>query len=512
MKWVYCEDLPKPQGDVCVDTSTRSLDNDPDLSLLFSDKSLFRPVVPALFMKLCFINGAEFISVYNREISIAPALGIGLDSGLILQIFRICGASIKKIRFGEMGHDDDCESTDENSKTKYALKLAVLVLKYCPNIEKLSFYQRDVDTTSSWINEQIILNRFASQLTMLTWDNEFSTRTPDLSACSGLRCFDYSTGTCETLILLLRSTGATLEHLHAGIEFVNERDCVTVVDVIYDKCRRLKSLWFSFDAQIVKHVGEPRYVSLLCSYGHQLDGVGIRCLSLESQREVVESCTGLTFDYVSIENMSDAKHAEVIGSHINSLNLFGMPCSRDELSAALCRCTKLKSLWTDNMEVLWLFPSLSQLKDLTLTTLGLTQHDILRLAAKTSNLEVVHFDLSSHIENGTIFKPLVESNKRLRRLIIRESRARRKRSLKRPPWNCVLRVLTQLCSTFSNSKLLVMDLRITEGLDITEQDVQNVCAALPCRGVQMEIHVGRDVFYMQTGELKNCTALCSTVF
>ncbi len=498
---VYCDGIPRVRSDVSNENSATSLDNDRELSLLFSDKSVFRPVVPALFKRLEFGNFENFISVRNREICIAPKRGIVPGSALLEQIFRACGVSIKKVRFGDMRNDSTGQTNDKNDKTIYAFKLAVLVLKHCPNIKEMTFSQTDTDITPGWIAEQIMLNRFASQLTTLFWYNDLPQGTTELGACSNLRWLTYSAGTCEALIQLLGSVGATLEHLHINIEFDDARDSAALVDVLYDECRHLNTLRIFQDSVVVQHVGEPRYVALLCSYGYQLVNAKIHCLILESQRNVVESCTGLRFFWQrrSNDELLDAKQTEVISARIHSLRLYGTLQYRDAWRRALFRCDNLRSLGTDDIEVFSMIPSLARLDELIFQADSLTQQDITLIASKTSNLTLICFDLSGHIENGTIFEPLVESNNHLRHAIIYERNARTEQPLERPPTNCALRVLTQLCDTFSNCKVLTVDLCNTRGLVITEKDLQKACAALPYRGVETMIRIGRDVSYQQTG-------------
>lgn len=152
-------------GDICTDNTTKSLDKHHDLSLLFSQESPFRSIVSTRFTRLIFIGikdeGKFSFSFCRGAIFIYTASGIELNSTLMRQVFHVCGSSIESIKF-----TDVCVGMDENAVQKVALKLGLLVLKWCTNVKQLIFGPNESDKPK-WITEEIVFNGFASQLQSL---------------------------------------------------------------------------------------------------------------------------------------------------------------------------------------------------------------------------------------------------------------------------------------------------------------------------------------------------------
>lgn len=72
----------------------------------------------------------------------------------------------------------------------------------------------------------------------------------------------------------------------------------------------------------------------------------------------------------------------------------------------------------------------------------------------------------------------------------------------RPSTDCVFEILRDLLATLSSCRKLELKLLNKEGQHITVQDVRSICGVLPCRGVEVDIDLGRYCTYRQTGQPK----------
>lgn len=211
-------------------------------------------------------------------------------------------------------------------------------------------------------------------------------------------------------------------------------------------------------------------------------------------------CARLECSFIStyFGNVDNAECIGVIVSHLNSLKLRGIWSCVQEWSNGLAQCSNLRKLHAEaSTEFLPLLPNLLHLEEFVLNSESVSYRDISCIAAKTSNLSTFCLK-SSFIVDAKIFKPLVESNKYLENVSV--NCFLQKRSKKRPPTDCSLKILRQLLVTFSNCRKLQLFLRCTKGQDITLQDVRNICSVLPCRGVHVRIEIGCSIFYEQTGK------------
>lgn len=79
---------------VLNDLTSKSIDAHSSLSVFFSASTSFRALVSSVFTTLILFDtcGTEF-SIYRGVIMFSPKSHIELESGLIRQVFSICGSS-----------------------------------------------------------------------------------------------------------------------------------------------------------------------------------------------------------------------------------------------------------------------------------------------------------------------------------------------------------------------------------------------------------------------------------
>ncbi len=291
---VYQERDTEVKGDICTDTTTRSLDNHGGLSLLFSQANPFRSVVSSTFTRFNFrrspkngqddrirIHRYNLVAPYcsQKYIWISPDSDVGLDTGLIRQVFSICGPSIESILFSST--DSNYNTMDgENEKTRMAHKLSSLVLEYCTSIKGLSFLPEE-RLEPNWFAEATVFHKFATQLNSLMVRCNFPTTIFDLSVCSSLRELCYLGGCDKQLIQLLLSIDGTLEQLCIA-EYDPNADCEKFLEVTRKTCNRLHTFDVRDYNQLEALANESRYDSFLCSYGDQLIRASVSVLEPEA--------------------------------------------------------------------------------------------------------------------------------------------------------------------------------------------------------------------------------------
>ncbi len=511
---VYENNVIQVMGDICMDTTTRSLDSHGGLSLLFSQANPFRCVVSSMFTRLVFDRSTKYgrrgigPGRYNlvaphctkEEIKISPESDVGLDTGLIRQVFRICGPSIESMLFGVMEFNGNTmDSEYENTRTPH--KFSSLVLQHCANIKHLSFLQEE-RFRLNWIAEELVFHKFATQLKSLTLGSDFPTTMSGLGECSSLRELRYMKGCNEHLIQLLLCVGGTLEQL--CIENQDpDYDCEKFLEVTRKTCNRLHTFSVNDYAQLIALVRKSRYDSFLCSYGDQLIRANLSYLNPEALQKVIDACPRLDFGscWSFLGLPESPKCVSVLGPRLQSLRLFTPVVPANEWATILAECTNLRELDLRFDMSLAQLPTLLHLERFDLHRMCVSAQFISHLASISSNLRSVNVLISSNIQTGYIFKPLVKSNKFLRDVRIREH-VSQQQPRTRPHARCSLQLLRELVETFSKCHKLDIGLFQTQGEYITSSEVSNICSVLPCRGVEARIGIRPHVFYEQTGKLR----------
>ncbi len=97
------------------------------------------------------------------------------------------------------------------------------------------------------------------------------------------------------------------------------------------------------------------------------------------------------------------------------------------------------------------------------------------------------------IENGTVFHPIVSTNRDLCHINVSERHRGRRRTSEN-----ALKVSSELVKTFAKCRKLHF-LVATYG-SIADSDVREICGALPCWRVEASIRMGNFFQYRQTGK------------
>ncbi len=509
---VYEKNDIEVMGEICTDSTTTSLDNHGGLSLLFSQESPFCSVVSSMFKCFVFDRSPEYgrhgrIQVrYNlvapycsgKDIGISPESDAGMDTGLMRQVFSICGPSIESISFGSMEFDDNTID-GENEKTRIAHKFSALVLEHCANVKELSFHQQK-RFKPNWIAEELLFYRFAPQLKSLTLGSYFPTRILDLGGCSSIRELRYMNGCSDHLIQLLLSIGGTLERLR--IENFNPNSyCEKLLEVTRRTCTRLHTFDVSDYMQLRSLARESPYAPFLCSYGDQLLRANLSVLDPEALQKVLDSCPRLNLEerWVHSGVVQHPKCVSVLGPRLHSLRLIYSELHANEWSKILAKCTNLHELVVHFDLGLPQLSPLLRLERFEQQEVCVSALFISHLASMSSNLRSVEFLISPDIQTGYIFKPLVESNRFLRDVKIVEH-VSEQQPRRGPHTRCSLQLVRELVETFAMCQKLDITLSQQEGERITSRDVGNICGLLPFRGVEVRIAINPHVFYWQTGK------------
>ncbi len=499
----------KVTGDICSDTSAESLDTHHEMSLLFSEKSPFCSVVSEIFTSLSIEadEDGSFLDFADGYILISPGYGPELNSELVKQVFSNCGRSIKSIVFGTLFADNDDEEEeeeyDENAKIKFGLETALLVLQYCGNAEELLFFTSE-RCAAIYVIKKVIFYTFASQVQSLAESTQFSDNLLDLRLCTSIKSFSSYLFNKPTYLLIdaLPSVGRTLESLTLSVEF-NENNCMRLLNAIQKHCRRLHTVRFSGCLpDIIRYAGEQRYTELLCSYGHQLIEAIVDELGDEALQRVIEACPRLEIPSYGIE-FEDAhppKRLSLIGPRITYLCFPETWRYTENWLHPLRECINLRVLTARDEAVLMAIPLLFALESLVLTATDLSSNVVSCVASKTSNLKLLSWTTTSRIGNGTMFEKIMQSNQSLRHVSIYECGAGVGHKRKRGPTESTLVILQQLLTTFLSCRRLTLKLQGTEDHDVTGRNLRDVCGVLPCRGIHVNIQLGSDISYVQTGE------------
>ncbi len=137
------------------------------LSLFFSDVSPFRAAVLSMFTQLVIFRYAETIfSIERGTITMGFVNFTELDSGLVRQVFAMCGSSITTIMFMECMHNDGSVEKDAEYRASYAQKLASLLIDHLQNVTELRFFQSGC-ASLNWSVEGSVFRKFSSQFTYL---------------------------------------------------------------------------------------------------------------------------------------------------------------------------------------------------------------------------------------------------------------------------------------------------------------------------------------------------------
>lgn len=127
-----------------------------------------------------------------------------------------------------------------------------------------------------------------------------------------------------------------------------------------------------------------------------------------------------------------------------------------------------------------------------------TPEAILNIASTTWNLQKFEVTTVGLIEDGNIFKSLVNSNQNLKdigMMEIGDDDEERKTG-------DALKILGELLETFSKCTKLSFYFATTDGQEVDKGAVGEICGMLPCREVSAMILIGDEFKYEQTGKLE----------
>lgn len=98
------------------------------------------------------------------------------------------------------------------------------------------------------------------------------------------------------------------------------------------------------------------------------------------------------------------------------------------------------------------------------------------------------------IESGHVFRPIAQSNPKFETIYISENdNIESERDS-----NTSLIILDDLVHTFSKCNELSFELSISDGQVVDEKKLRDICAALPCRGVDISVAVGSTLYQQKT--------------
>ena len=130
--------------------------------------------------------------------------------------------------------------------------------------------------------------------------------------------------------------------------------------------------------------------------------------------------------------------------------------------------------------------STPSLKLLSLPDFRATKENVAMIVAATSNLTRIELNLAEPVQNGSIFKTIVDSNPHLREVYVAEDyRTNGKRDE-----GSALELLRVLVDTFSKCRSLVFYILNTGDQQVSEGTIRDICGSLPCRGIDLSVHIG----------------------
>ncbi len=447
------------------------------------------------------------VSIKDGSIDIGPELfeGEELERGLVERVLKACGESTKEI---VLAGDDAQLQHRETGVIGLIPQFESLVIQYCPAVERLKFYL-------PFLNDEIVSSLFAEfspelrSVVWYTWGPGDSLCFPHFSNCTQIR--ELALPATPQLTSLLECTGSLLESLF--LSFNTFEGYGETLDAIEQHCRKLVHITLPASRRIINSVGERRYAAFLCSYGNQLitaeiDGM----VEPEYLLEVFTKCSNLNveFQLVTAHGTEEWEIVRVFGPRIQNLEVDLIACTGEECCHAISSCTALSGLiicsagFTELMQDsvdTTIFSVLSSLftpslKRLTLNGLRAIEENVAMIVAATSNLIGIDLNFAKPVQDGSIFKTIVDSNPHLREVRISEDLfGNGKRD-----GDSALELLRVLVHTFSKCRSLDFGILNSGEQAVCGETIRDICGSLPCRGIDLVVRIG-STYYMQTHRL-----------
>ncbi len=470
------------------------------LSFLFSEDCPFYSARSSVITKVCFslVRDSTNMHVLDRQIKIGPELleGEEMKSGLIHRILKVCGESTKEIWLVL----DDANSLDgENYGNRLIRQFVALVVEYCPAVEsfKSTVHSRFLgDNVAS-----TLFSKFSSQLRSIAlymWKSDHMLHLPDFTNCTQLR--HLSLPARPQLMLLLERAGSQLETLR--LTFDTFQGYEEAINAVEQNCKKLTEVTLDDTRDTINSVGEQRYAAFLCSYGNQLITTSISgMVDPEHLLEVFTKCSNLKVKYESVEGSGIEvwERIRVFGPRIGTLVVDVVACTDEESCNAISRCTSLLTLRLGlygmrpeqdvvDTAITSMLSSLSipSLKRLSIYEFRATKENVAMIAAATSNLTSIELELAEPVEDGTIFKSIVDSNPHLREVRIVEDWIE---NGERDEESAV-ELVRVLVDVFSKCRSVMFGILNSGEREVREETIRDICGSLPCRGIELVVEIG----------------------
>ena len=488
------------------------------LSMLVSENSPFHEALSQLVdpeLRLGLISDTSSLWTDISSFVIGPELfeSESLELGLPERIFQLIGASVTTLSFSMNWNDLPARKTDDNMVIQ---KFITLVDMYCPNVEGFELNSLTLEEPSLEFETGVsaLLEKFSSQLRSIHWhahslgDEYFFV--PDISLCTHIR--ELSFPLSPQLISFFDTFGSSLESLTLYFGAIDKYSdgfidgyidgYAEVFDLILNSCPKLSALSLFDYERIIGTVGEEHYANFLCSIGSQLTCAKIDGLSIGKLAQVMRACPNLLIDYKRVVNNGIDKweHVSFLGPMIKDLTVAGDMCRDEKCEEAITKCTNLESLTihgndvhnegniNDSSDLVFLFSisSSSSLRHFRLYDFIPRQASIDILSLALRNLFSLALYLSKPIKNGTDFTSITRSHPQLNSVVIDEPVYNEEEREK----DMSIELLRMLVNAFSKCRYINFRLLKCGEESVTRDEIQDICASLPCRGVDVEIEVG----------------------
>ncbi len=224
---------------------------------------------------------------------------------------------------------------------------------------------------------------------------------------------------------------------------------------------------------------------------------------------MLTKCLNLNVKSQNVFGFADEgwERVRIFGSRIQYLMVDLILCTSDESCNAISSCTSLSELTALGIDgmgheqymfdtaMMSLLSSLSttSLKHLALSCFRPIEGNVAMIVRATSNLIYLHLELAEPVQNGDIFKTIVDSNPHLRMVSIKE----KEDSDGERDGNSALELLQVLLDTFSKCDSLAFSILNTGKQDVPRDTIRDICGSLPCRGINLNVRIG-STFYKQT--------------
>ena len=211
-------------------------------------------------------------------------------------------------------------------------------------------------------------------------------------------------------------------------------------------------------------------------------------------------------EYVANDFGLGWERISLLGSMIKNLIVVTGMCCDDKCEQAIGKCIDLESLfvirdYAGEEEGIESCSNVTCLLSIFSSSLRYFEHHGFiaahpifdTLSSALRNLRYLALDLLKPIENGIDFKPIALSNPHLSSVRIQEWPLYVKEREK----ELSIEILGVLVNAFSKCRSIYFTLGNHGEESVTRDEIQDICGALPCRGVHLKIQVG-SVCYQQT--------------